>query len=319
MANNERNLSGMNLYGAVDLESLKHKVDAKEGEGGGAPKAGKYVIDVTMANFEAVVRTSATFPVLLLVWLTDDDRCFPMAKRLGDMVNGMEGKMQLARVDAKESPEIVQALRVQGAPALFAILNGQPMPIVQGVPGDSELEQIEQQVVPKLLQVAQQAGITGTAPMTGDGDDASDDDGKPAEEPIPEEHRVAHELAQQGDYSGAAEEYAKVVERNPQDVRAARERAKCLLLARNGSSDVRTVRAAAAKNPDDVDAQLDVADVDMIGGQISDAFDRLLDFFATHPKDRDAVRTRLLEYFAIPDASDSRVAAARRRLATLMY
>ena len=85
-------------------------------------------------------------------------------------------------------------------------------------------------------------------------------------------------------------------------------------------ADVRDVRAAAAAAPDDVEAQLAVADIDMIGGQIQDAFDRLLDFLAAgHKADIEQVRKRLLEYFAIPEPTDPRLARARRRLATLMY
>ena len=126
-------------------------------------------------------------------------------------------------------------------------------------------------------------------------------------------------LAQQGDYAGAAAAYGEVLEANPGDALAAHERAKALLLARSGSLDVRAVRQAGADKPDDLEAQLAVADVDMIGGQIADAFDRLLEFAATHPADRDAVRVRLLEYFAIPDADDERLQSARRRLATLLY
>ena len=136
---------------------------------------------------------------------------------------------------------------------------------------------------------------------------------------MPQAHQQADELAKSGDYSGAAVEYAHLMELDPHDVRAAREHSKCLLLARNGASDVRAVREAAAAKPDDVEAQLDVADVDMIGGQVKDAFDRLLDFLATHPADKESVRARLLEYFAMCPASDARVAQARRRLATLMY
>lgn len=323
MATPQPNLSAMNLAGAVDLEGLKHKVSAQEGEQGGAPAAGKYVIDVTTASFEAMVRTSATFPILLLLWVKNDDRCFPMARKLADIVNGKDGQLQLARIDVTESPEIAQALRIKGAPALFALINGQPMPILEGVPHEQEMQQIEDAVIPQILQVAKQAGVAGTAPMSGDGDQSADEgasaDDAAEQEQVPQAHQQADELAKSGDYSGAAVEYAHLMELDPHDVRAAREHSKCLLLARNGASDVRAVREAAAAKPDDVEAQLDVADVDMIGGQVKDAFDRLLDFLATHPADKESVRARLLEYFAMCPASDERVAQARRRLATLMY
>ena len=49
----------------------------------------------------------------------------------------------------------------------------------------------------------------------------------------------------------------------------------------------------------------------MIGGQIQDAFDRLLDFLAAgHKADIEQVRKRLLEYFAIPEPTDPRLTRA---------
>lgn len=137
---------------------------------------------------------------------------------------------------------------------------------------------------------------------------------------VPPEHQEAHQLAAQGDYAGAAAAYEQVLQANPNDTLAARERAKALLLARSATADVREVRKTAADRPDDVEAQLAVADVDMIGGQIEDAFSRLLDYLADgHTDQVEPVRERLLEYFMIPEATDERVKRARRRLATLMY
>lgn len=311
------------MAGAVDLEALKHQVKAEPGQAGGAPAAGGYVIDTTENTFQAMVQTSATFPILLLLWVPTDDRLFSMARALGDAVNGLNGQIQLSRIDIATNPSIAQALQVQGAPALFALISGRPMPLLQGLPGDDELKQLTDEVIPKIIQAAAQSGVTGTAPYSGDSDsDAAASTGATGAdtEQVPPEHAEAHRLAEEGDYAGAAAEYARVMESDPSDALAAREHAKALLLARSGSADVREVRAAAASAPDDVEAQLAVADIDMIGGQIQDAFDRLLDFLAAgHKGDLEAVRQRLLEYFTIPEPTDPRLARARRRLATLMY
>ena len=311
------------MAGAVDLEALKHQVKAEPGQAGGAPAAGGYVIDTTENTFQAMVQTSATFPILLLLWVPTDDRLFSMARALGDAVNGLNGQIQLSRIDIATNPSIAQALQVQGAPALFALISGRPMPLLQGLPGDDELKQLTDEVIPKIIQAAAQSGVNGTAPYSGDPDsDAAASTGATGAdtEQVPPEHAEAHRLAEEGDYAGAAAEYARVMESDPSDALAAREHAKALLLARSGSADVREVRAAAAAAPDDVDAQLAVADIDMIGGQIQDAFDRLLDFLAAgHKGDLEAVRQRLLEYFTIPEPTDPRLARARRRLATLMY
>ena len=309
------------MAGAVDLEALKHQVKAEPGQAGGAPAAGGYVIDTTENTFQAMVQTSATFPILLLLWVPTDDRLFSMARALGDAVNGLNGQIQLSRIDIATNPSIAQALQVQGAPALFALISGRPMPLLQGLPGDDELKQLTDEVIPKIIQAAAQSGVNGTAPYSGDPDsDAAASTGATGAdtEQVPPEHAEAHRLAEEGDYAGAAAEYARVMESDPSDALAAREHAKALLLARSGSADVREVRAAAASAPDDVEAQLAVADIDMIGGQIQDAFDRLLDFLAAGG-DLEAVRQRLLEYFTIPEPTDPRLARARRRLATLMY
>ncbi len=311
---------GVSLAGAVDLESLKHQVKAEPGQAGGAPAAGGYVIDTNENTFQAMVQTSATFPILLLLWIPTDDRLFDMARTLGDAVNKLNGQIQLSRIDIEANPSIAQAFQVQGAPALFALIGGRPMPLMQGLPSDAELQQIAEVVLPKLIAAAQQAGVTGTAPYSGDPDAAGSASDADAADQVPPEHQEAYMLAQQGDYAGAAAAYDKVLEADPNDSLAARERAKSLLLARSATADVRDVRAVAAADPNDVDAQLAVADVDMIGGQIQDAFDRLLDFVAAGHKDQiEPVRQRLLEYFAIPEPTDERLKRARRRLATLMY
>ncbi|KFI69564.1 tetratricopeptide repeat protein [Bifidobacterium magnum] len=318
---------GFSLAGAVDLESLKHKVDAEPGTEGGAPAAGGYVIDATEQMFNSLVQNSATYPILLFMWVPTDNRLFPLATKLGDAVNAMNGQLQMARIDISQAPQIMQAFQLQGAPALFALIGGRPMPIIAGMPSEEETQQIIDTVLPQLVQLAAQAGVTGSAPYMGGAEGANNagaedgaEDAEAAEPAIPAAHEEAHRLAMEGDYAGAAAAYEQVLESDPNDTLAARERAKALLLARSANADVREVREAAAANPDDVNAQLAVADIDMIGGQIQDAFDRLLDFVAAgHKSEIEPVRQRLLEYFLIPDATDERLNRARRRLATLMY
>ena len=92
------------------------------------------------------------------------------------------------------------------------------------------------------------------------------------------------------------------------------------LLDRVQGVDLQAARAAAAAAPTDIDAQLTVADLDLAGGHVDDAFDRLLDLFALLPSDeRGPVRERLLELFALVGDTDSRVIRARGRLASLLF
>ena len=197
---------GVSLAGAVDLEALKHQVKAEPGQAGGAPAAGGYVIDTTENTFQAMVQTSATFPILLLLWVPTDDRLFPMARALGDAVNALNGQIQLSRIDISSNPSIAQALQVQGVPALFALIAGRPMPLLQGLPGDDELKQLTDEVIPKIIEAAAQSGVNGTAPYSGDPDsDAAKSAGATGAvagaEQVPPEHAEAHRLAEEGDYA----------------------------------------------------------------------------------------------------------------------
>ena len=67
-------------------------------------------------------------------------------------------------------------------------------------------------------------------------------------------------------------------------------------------------------------AALDVADLDVSGGHIDDAFERLLSLFARADKDaRETIRTRLVQLFEVVGVTDPRVIAGRAKLSALLY
>jgi putative thioredoxin len=92
------------------------------------------------------------------------------------------------------------------------------------------------------------------------------------------------------------------------------------LLDRLDGKSLDEIRSAGAAAPDDVEAQLLVADLDVSGGHVEDAFDRILGLFpkADQPT-KDLLRTRLLDLFEVVGTDDPRVTAARRRLTMLLY
>jgi putative thioredoxin len=96
--------------------------------------------------------------------------------------------------------------------------------------------------------------------------------------------------------------------------------AQVSLLSRLQGHSLDEIRSRAAAAPDDLEAQLLVADLDLSGGHIEDAFDRLLRLFpAQDTTGRNAVRERILELFEVIGTEDPRVAPTRRRLAALLY
>jgi putative thioredoxin len=115
-------------------------------------------------------------------------------------------------------------------------------------------------------------------------------------------------------------EYEKLVDANPADTEAAAGLAMARLLKRTEGVDLAEARAAAAANPDDVEAQTLVADLDLLGGHVEDAFNRLVDVVRrTTEADRDKARTHLIALFGAVGNDDPRVQQARRALASALF
>ena len=169
-----------------------------------------------------------------------------------------------------------------------------------------------------LTQVGQQLtaqGITGrhqprqTAPAV-EGD----------EETVDPRYAPAQDALAEGDIDRAVAEYEKLVDANPADTEAAGGLAMARVMQRTQGVDLATARAAAADNPDDVDAQTLVADLDMLGGHVEDAFTRLVNLVARSvDPDKTKARDHLLGLFAAVGNDDPRVLAGRRNLASALF
>ncbi|MGO2664582.1 tetratricopeptide repeat protein, partial [Mycetocola reblochoni] len=146
------------------------------------------------------------------------------------------------------------------------------------------------------------------------------DDSEPEPEPLPPLHQEAYDAIARGDYAAAATAYRTAIAQQPGDADAVAGLAQVELLSRVQGRTADDIRSAAAAAPSDVDAQLAVADLDLSGGHVEDAFDRLLTLFAdADPDGRTAIRERLLDYFQVVGTTDPRVASARARLTNLLF
>jgi putative thioredoxin len=179
-------------------------------------------------------------------------------------------------------------------------------------------EQQVREVFAQLLQLAAQNGVTGSIDVSGEEDATTD--AEPAEPELPPLHAEAFDAIEAGDYARAIAAYEKALTENPRDEEARAGLGQVKLLDRVQGLDLQEARAAAAAGPHDIDAQFAVADLDLAGGHVDDAFARLLDLFAALPSDERApVRERLLELFALIGDTDPRVLRARGRLASLLF
>ncbi len=303
---------GLDIRGAVDLSALARPATPPPGTDGGLPLPGQWTVDVTEAGFQELVESSVTHPVVVVLWATWSETSISVATELGKAADAYAGRFLLARVDAEAQPQIAAAFQAQAVPTVVAVLAGQPVPLFQGAAPANQVGELLEQ----LLAAAAANGITGLAPARG-GAPAPE---VPAEPELPPLHQAAYDAIEADDLEAAADAYEAALRENPRDDLARAGRAQVGLLRRTRDLDLAATREAAAARPQDVAAQLAVADLDLAGGKVEDAFGRLLDVIRILPAaEKDAVRARLLDLFEIVGAEDERVVRARRALANALY
>lgn len=299
--------SPASLRGAVDLSSLVHPPAAADGVPGGNVSVPSLVVEGTDANFTGILELSSTVPVVVEFYMGA-----PSAT-LTRVIAQQAGKFMLATVDAQANPQLQQAFKVAAVPTVAAVIGGRPIALYEGDVAEADVLDVLKQ----LVTLAAQSGVTGTVTPA---EETSAEPAEPVEEPLPPHHQEAYDAMSRGDFAAAIAEYKTAIAQDPRDHLAVAGLAQVSLLARLGDAAAGDLRAAAAAAPSDVDAQLAVADLDVSGGHVEDAFDRLLELFPSLDQaGKDSVRTRLLDYFEIAGADDPRVVAARRRLTGLLY
>lgn len=299
--------SSANLRGAVDLSSLVRPPSPPAGSSAEPVPVPALVVEGTDANFTGILELSSTVPVVVGFYVGA-----PSAT-LTSVIIKQAGAFVLATVDVQANPQLQQAFKIVAAPTVAAVIGGRPISLYEGELPEAEVVEVLKQ----LSALAAQSGVTGTVTPT---DDQDAEPAVPVEEPLPPHHQEAYDAMSRGDFDAAIAEYKTAIAQDPRDNLALAGLAQVSLLARLKDAGAADLRAAAAAAPSDPTAQLAVADLDVSVGNVEDAFDRLLELFPTlDQQGKDAVRTRLLDFFEIVGAEDPGVVAARRRLTGLLY
>lgn len=304
-----------NPHGAVDLSALARPASPPPGTPDGAASAaaaGSVVVDVAETDFQAtVVEQSMTVPVVIDFWADWCGPCKQLSPVLERLALADGGRWLLAKIDVDANPRLGQAFQVQGIPAVFAVVKGQPIPLFQGALPEAQVRQY----LDELLRVAEANGVTGrvTAGEAPAPVESTEETGDPR-------YDEAYDAIERGDYEAAAAAYRGLLESDPTDEDARLGLGQVELMRRTQSLDEGTVLREAGQRPDDVAVQCQAADLELLGGRVQESFDRLVDLVRrTSGDERNQARTHLVGLFELVGNQDERVARARTALANALF
>lgn len=300
------------VRGAPDLTQT-----AAAGTGVGAASSGSSsgswrVEILTTEQFQEQAQHSTRGPVVIALYSGGDPEAVQAVDQLEGLIDQLQGQILLVSADAQKVPELAQAFQASSSLNVLALLAGRPAPMFNTPVPEAQMKDLLRQVV----ELARQNQLTGTfESVAREGE----------EKPLPPLHQEAQEALEREDYEAAAAAYQKALNDQPADHEAklGLSRVSFLQRVRGGDQSGRSLdqlRQQAAQHPDDVEAQLRVADLDVFGGHVEDAFTRLLGLIRrTDGQERNQVRERLLELFEVVGPEDPRVGSARSQLMRALF
>lgn len=300
----------LNLQGAVDLGALAATRKAQEASQEVRSKApAGVIVDVSELNFDVeVMARSQSLPVVVDFWSPRSQGSAVLSPLLEKLTAESQGKVVLARVDADKNPRLAQAFQLQQIPSVFLVIAGQVQPLFSNPVPEEQLRPLFEQII----KAAEQAGLTGAAGEQ----DVPTADAVEDEAPLDPRFQAAYDAINEGDWDGAEAAFNVVLNSNPADDDAKAGLANVGLMRRTENIDF---DALAAITPTTMDERLTKADSLILLGRAAEAYAVLIEGVAlSAAEERDAYKTRLLDFFTLMGDSDE-VRAARRALTNALF
>ncbi|CAB4816513.1 MAG: tetratricopeptide repeat protein [Actinobacteria bacterium] len=281
-----------NFGRAVDLSSLGKPKPESAG-----PMPGVEITPENLTN--EFLALSKAKPVVLICWSPRSPESEEVVGILGKLALADQGAWVLGRVDVDAQQQVAQALQVRAVPFAVAIINEQMVPLFEQPYPEAQIRM----VIDKVLALAAEQGV-----------------GEVATEKIEPEEEEAIAALDAGDFVAAEAAYKKLLARKPNDTFAVLGLAQTQLMARTDGVDGAKVMQDALASPDEIEIQLQCADIEIVSGYLEPAFARLLRLIPLFDgAEKKQIKDRLIELFALVDPADPRVIKARTALANALF
>lgn len=303
----------------------------EESAGQNVPPNEELIFDVSTTDFEArVMHASMEKPVIVDFWAPWCGPCKQLMPILEDAIKAAGGDVLLAKVNLDDNPELAQAMRVQSVPTVFAFFAGQPIDGFQGAQPPAQIQafidraiQTARQAKPGALDIPEALKAAAQALADNDLNTAQGIYGQILGQ---DEKNVAAYIGLVRTFiaAGILDQAKSIVENAPEEIikDPKFEEAKTALeLALNApSGDLSALENAVAKNPDDQQAKIDLAEAQFAAGQKEEAIETLLESISQDREwNEELARKTLLNFFKALGGSDPLAIKARKKLSSILF
>jgi putative thioredoxin len=277
-----------------------------------------FIHDVEERTFEqTVLDRSRHIPVVVDFWAPWCGPCRLLGPILESLVGSYGGRIELAKLNTDENPNIAARYRIEGIPAVKAFRDGAVQSEFTGALPEPQVRAFLQKLLPSEADELADAAVRLAYAGDAAGAEATYrraivQDGS---------HRAANlGLARLLLARDAEDDALKLLANLPADPEATRLRAEIALKRAGGAADLDALRTRLAGDKRDVDAHYHLGMALAAQGAYEEALEHLLDVVRLDRSyQEDAGRKALIDIFALLGDADPLTQTYRRRLANLLF